>query len=86
VLRRIIDGAGGSWVLLDEIGSGTDPAEAAPWRPPREDADSGGRADYGAGRDASLVALKQLAAETVGIRECVAAIRCRNTLTPHTAC
>jgi len=66
VLRRILDGAGaGSLVLLDEIGSGTDPAEGGALAAATLKTLTRRRAITLA--TTHLGALKQLAAETVGI-------------------
>jgi DNA mismatch repair protein MutS2 len=66
VLRRILDGAGaGSLVLLDEIGSGTDPAEGGALAAATLKALTRRKAITLA--TTHLGALKQLAAETVGI-------------------
>ncbi|MEX2155283.1 MAG: hypothetical protein WD773_00405 [Gemmatimonadales bacterium] len=65
-LRAILEGAGpGSLVLLDEIGSGTDPAEGAALAAAALKALTRRRATTLA--TTHLGALKQLAAETVGI-------------------
>jgi DNA mismatch repair protein MutS2 len=65
-LRQILDGAGaGSLVLLDEIGSGTDPAEGGALAAATLKALTRRRAITLA--TTHLGALKQLAAETVGI-------------------
>ena len=66
VLREILDGAGpGSLVLLDEIGSGTDPAEGGALAAATLKTLTRRRAITMA--TTHLGALKQLAAETVGI-------------------
>lgn len=66
VLREILDGAGaGSLVLLDEIGSGTDPAEGGALASATLKTLTRRRAHTLA--TTHLGALKQLAAETVGI-------------------
>jgi len=66
VLRQILDGAGsGSLVLLDEIGSGTDPAEGGALAAATLKTLTRRRAVTLA--TTHLGALKQLAAETVGI-------------------
>jgi DNA mismatch repair protein MutS2 len=66
VLREILDGAGaGSLVLLDEIGSGTDPAEGGALAAATLKTLTRRRAITLA--TTHLGALKQLAAETVGI-------------------
>jgi DNA mismatch repair protein MutS2 len=66
VLRQILDGAGaGSLVLLDEIGSGTDPAEGGALAAATLKTLTRRRAITLA--TTHLGALKQLAAETVGI-------------------
>ena len=66
VLRQILDGAGaGSLVLLDEIGSGTDPAEGGALASATLKTLTRRRAITLA--TTHLGALKQLAAETVGI-------------------
>ena len=66
VLRQILDGAGaGSLVLLDEIGSGTDPAEGGALASATLKTLTRRRAVTLA--TTHLGALKQLAAETVGI-------------------
>jgi len=66
VLREILDGAGaGSLVLLDEIGSGTDPAEGGALASATLKTLTRRRAITMA--TTHLGALKQLAAETVGI-------------------
>src|SRR6266536_2327925 len=66
VLRSILDGAGpGSLVLLDEIGSGTDPAEGGALAAATLKTLTRRRAITLA--TTHLGALKQLAAETVGI-------------------
>src|SRR5574341_2537132 len=80
VLRQILDGAGaGSLVLLDEIGSGTDPAEGGALAAATLKTLTRRREITLA--TTHLGALKQLAAETVGIVN--ASLQCdAETLTP----